>query len=99
LKLRWRRIFVYFLPLALNVALIAYLVWQLGYAPGFERHTRLQMFAVLYGMGGVVVAVSGVTAFLHATTREKAARGYFALALINTIVPTLVLLVMLRSSG
>jgi hypothetical protein len=99
MRIRWRRVFVYLLPLACNVALSAYLVWQLGYTPAFDRHTKLQMFALLYAVGGVVVAVSGVTAFLHATTKEKSARGYFALALVNTILPTVLLLVVLRSTG
>jgi hypothetical protein len=97
-KLRWRRILLYFVPLALNLALIAYLAWQLGSTPSFERHTRLQMFALLYAVGGIVVAVSGITAFTHATARGKAPRGWYALSLINTIVPTILLLVMLRSA-
>ena len=98
MKLGWRPILLYFLPLALNLALIAYLTWQLGYLPAFDRHTRLQMFALLYAVGGIVVAVSGVTAFTHATARGRAPRGWYALSLVNTIVPTLLLMVMLRSA-
>ncbi|MGH8632020.1 MAG: hypothetical protein ACREU7_14830 [Burkholderiales bacterium] len=98
MKLRWRRILLYLVPLALNLALTAYLAWQLGYTPAFDRHTRLQMFALLYAVGGVVVAVSGVTAFAHATARNKAQRGWYALSLVNTIVPTVLLLLMLRTA-
>jgi len=99
MKPRWRRILLYVLPLGCNLALTAYLAWQLGYTPAFDRHTRLQMFALMYAVGGIVVAVSGVTAFAHATAREKAtARGWYALALINTIIPTVLLLLMLRSA-
>jgi heme/copper-type cytochrome/quinol oxidase subunit 2 len=98
MKLRWRRVFLYFVPLGLNLALMAYLAWQLGYTPAFDRHTRLQMFALLYAAGGIVVGVSGVTAFAHATAREKAPRGWYVLSLVNTIVPTVLLLVMLRAA-
>lgn len=98
MRLRWRRILLYIVPLALNLALTAYLAWQLGYTPAFERHTRLQMFALLYAVGGVVVAVSGVTAFAHATARNRTQRGWYALSLINTIVPTVLLLLMLRAA-
>jgi hypothetical protein len=98
MRLRWRRVALYFVPLGFNLALTAYLVWQLGYTPAFDRHTRLQMFALLYAVGGIVVAISGITAFAHATAREKASRGWYALSLINTIIPTVLLLVMLRSA-
>ncbi|HWQ38918.1 MAG TPA: hypothetical protein VNM24_09965 [Burkholderiales bacterium] len=96
MKLQWRQALVYFVPLACNLALIVYLAWQLGYASPMERHSRLQMFALLYAVGGVVVAVSGVAAFLHATARDKGPRAYYALALINIIVPTALLLFMLK---
>lgn len=92
----WRRVVFFHAPLAFNVALIGYLAWQLGYTAPLDRHSRLQMFALLYAVGGVVLAVSGVAAFMQATAREKGWRGYYALALVNVIIPTVLLLIMLK---
>ena len=95
--MRWpvRRLFLYYLPLAMNLALVGYLVWQFSHVTSFDRDSRVFMFAVLYGLGGLVVAVSGVTAFLHATDQLGGPRTYYALALFNMIVPTASLLTML----
>ncbi len=90
-----RRFLVYYLPLAINVALVVYLVWQLSQVTSFERDSRVFMFALLYGLGGLVVAVSGVTAFFHATEQIGGPRIYYALALFNMIVPTASLLALL----
>jgi hypothetical protein len=95
MKLAVRRMLLYFLPFVINLALVAYLVWQLSQVTSFERDSRVFMFAVLYGLGGLVVAVSGVTAFLHATDQIGGPRTYYALALFNMIVPTASLLAML----
>lgn len=95
--MKWpvRRVLLYYLPLAINITLVAYLVWQLWQVTPFERDSRVFMFSVLYGLGGLVVAVSGVTAFFHATEQIGEPRTYYALALFNMIVPTVSLLVML----
>ena len=95
MKLPVRRAALYYLPLAINVGLVAYLVWQLWQVTPFERDSRVFMFAVLYGLGGMVVAVSGVTAFFHATEQIGGPRIYYALALFNMIVPTASLLALL----
>ncbi len=95
MKLPVRRALLYFLPLATNVALLAYLVWQLSQVTSFERDSRVFMFAMLYGLGGMVVAVSGVTAFFHATDQIGGPRIYYVLALFNMIVPTASLLALL----
>ncbi len=95
MKLPVRRTLLYFLPLATNVALLAYLVWQLSQVTSFERDSRVFMFAMLYGLGGMVVAVSGVTAFFHATDQIGGPRIYYVLALFNMIVPTASLLALL----
>jgi hypothetical protein len=50
---------------------------------------------VLYGLGGLVVAVSGVTSFLHATGQIGGHGIFYALALFNMIVPTASLLTLL----
>ncbi len=95
MKLPIRRTFLYYLPLATNVALVAYLVWQLWQVTPFERDSRVFMFVMLYGLGGMIVAVSGVTAFFHATDQIGGSRIYYALALFNMIVPTASLLTLL----
>ena len=95
MKLSVRRALLYYLPLAINVVLAAYLVWQLWNVTPFERDSRVFMFAMLYGLGGIVVAISGVTAFFHATAQIGEHRAYYALALFNIIVPTLLLIILL----
>lgn len=97
MKIELRRTLLYYLPLACNLALAAYLVWQLWSVPLLDRHSKFQMFSVLYAVGGVVVAVSGITVFSHATAREARRPGWlYPLAVSNTILPTLLLLAMLR---
>ena len=91
-----KRFLLYYLPLLANVALIAYLVWQLNLVPYFQRQGEFQIFSVLYAVGGLVVAVSGVTAFIHVAANQKGPRRLFALSLVNTIIPTVLLLAMLQ---
>jgi hypothetical protein len=95
MKLPVQRTLLYYLPLAVNVVLATYLGWQLLQVTPFERDSRVFMFAVLYGLGGMVVAVSGVTAFFHATAQIGGHRRYYALSLLNIIVPTVLLLALL----
>jgi hypothetical protein len=91
-----RRLLIYFLPSAGNLALIAYLVWQIRYASFYDRHSEFLMFSLVYAVGGAVMVVSAVTAFFHGSTLAKAARWYYALALVNTIIPTVLLVVLLE---
>jgi hypothetical protein len=91
-----RRFLLYYLPLLANVGLIVYLSWQLNLAPYWQRQEEFRIFSVLYAIGGLIVAVSGVTAFLHAVSNEKGPRNLFVLSLINTIVPTVLLLALLQ---
>ncbi|MBI3528703.1 MAG: hypothetical protein HY067_12120 [Betaproteobacteria bacterium] len=91
-----KRFLLYYLPLLANIGLIVYLVWQLNLVPYFQRQGEFQIFSMLYAIGGLVVAVSGITAFIHITANQKGSRPLFALALVNTIIPTVLLLVMLH---
>jgi len=91
-----RRFLLYYLPLLANLGLIAYLTWQLNLVSYFQRQGEFQIFSVLYAIGGLVVAVSGVTAFLHAVSNEKGPRNLFVLSLVNTIIPTVLLLALLQ---
>lgn len=91
-----KRFLLYFLPFLVNIGLIVYLVWQLNLVPYFQRQGEFQIFSVLYAIGGLVVGVSGITAFIYITANQKGSRPLFALSLVNTIIPTVLLIVMLR---
>jgi hypothetical protein len=95
-NLNLKRFLLYYLPLLANLGLIAYLTWQLNLVSYFQRQGEFQIFSVLYAIGGLVVAVSGVTAFLHAASNEKGPRLLFVLSLVNTIIPTVLLLALLQ---
>ena len=91
-----RNVFFYVLPLAINIGLLAYLVWQLLPIPTVERQGGLQLFSVIYALGGIVVVVSGFAAFLHSVLNPGGGgQRLFALSLANIIVPTVLLLVLL----
>jgi heme/copper-type cytochrome/quinol oxidase subunit 2 len=97
MKPRLRRVLFYYIPCACNLALAAYLAWQLWSVPLIDRHSKFLMFSILYAVGGIVVAVSGITVFFHATAQEaRRPRWLYPLAVSNTIAPTLLLLAMLR---
>jgi hypothetical protein len=96
LNSKLKRLLLYYLPLLANIGLIVYLIWQLNLVPYFQRQGEFQIFSVLYAVGGLVVAVSGITAFIHITANQKGPRPLFALSLVNTIIPTVLLLAMLQ---
>ena len=91
-----KRFLLYYLPLLANISLIVYLTWQLNLVPYFQRQGEFQIFSVLYAVGGLVVFVSGVVAVIHLTANQKAPRQLLALSLVNTIIPTVLLLAMLQ---
>ena len=91
-----KRFLLYYLPLLANIGLIVYLVWQLNLVPYFQRQGEFQIFSMLYAIGGLVVAVSGITAFIHISANQKGSHPLYALSLVNTIIPTVLLLAMLQ---
>ena len=93
---RLKRFLLYYLPLLANIALIAYLVWQLNLVPYFQRQGEFQIFSLLYAIGGLVVVISGATAFTHLVAAQQGPRPLFALSLVNTIIPTVLLLALLQ---
>ena len=95
MKSKLKRFALYYLPLLANIGLIVYLTWQLNLVPYFQRQGEFQIFSVLYAIGGLVVAVSGIAAFIYITSNQKGSRPLFALSLVNTIIPTVLLLAML----
>ncbi len=96
MKSKLKRFALYYLPLLANLGLIVYLTWQLNLVPYFQRQGEFQIFSMLYAVGGLVVGVSGITAFIYVTANQKGSRPLFALSLVNTIIPTVLLLVMLH---
>ena len=96
MKSNLKRFALYYLPLLANIGLIIYLTWQLNLVPYFQRQGEFQIFSVLYAIGGMVVAVSGISAFIYITANQKGSRPLFALSLVNTIIPTVLLIVMLQ---
>jgi Na+/pantothenate symporter len=96
LNSKLRRFVLYYLPLLANIGLIVYLVWQFNFTPYLRRQGEFQIFSVLYAIGGLVVALSGITAFIHAAAYQQGPRALFALALVNTIIPTVLLLAVLQ---
>ncbi len=96
MKSKLKRFLLYYLPLLANIGLIVYLIWQLNLVPYFQRQGEFQIFSMLYAIGGLVVGVSGITAFIYVTANQKGSRPLFALSLVNTIIPTVLLVVMLH---
>ena len=96
MKSKLKRFLLYYLPLLANIGLIVYLIWQLNLVPYFQRQGEFQIFSMLYAIGGLVVGVSGITAFVYVTANQKGSRPLFALSLVNTIIPTVLLVVMLH---
>lgn len=94
---RLRLLVLDLLPTAANIGLIAYLTWQLNLLPFVERQGEFRIFSVLYAVGGLVIAVAGVAAFVHGNgVQDRARRRLLMLALVNLIVPTVLLLVLLK---
>jgi hypothetical protein len=88
--LRARYVMFYFLPAACNIGLIVFLCWTYRHQQGF------QTFALVYSVGGLVVAVSAITALVHLSSRDQGDRRLLGLALVNAIIPTLLLLILLK---
>jgi hypothetical protein len=91
-----KRFLVYYLPLLANLGLIAYLTWQLNLVPYFQRQGEFQIFSLLYAVGGLVVVVSGIAAFTQIVTNQKGTHPLLALALVNAIIPTVLLVALLK---
>lgn len=94
---RLRTLVLDLLPTAANIGLIAYLTWQLNLLPFIERQGEFRIFSVLYATGGLVIALAGLAAFVHGNApHDRPRRRLLVLALVNLIVPTVLLLVLLK---
>lgn len=96
MNIEFRRFAFYYLPLLINIGLAIYLAWQINLIPYFQRQGEFRIFAIVYAIGGLVVASSGITAFLHLIANQKGPQVWFVLSLVNTIIPTVLLLTLLR---
>jgi hypothetical protein len=87
-----------------NVGMAAWLAWHLLGAPPHGRDLSFRTFVWFYAVGGLAIVLSCATAFLLLATEQPLAtnaaarRGWVAVALINTSVPSLLMLalIMLR---
>lgn len=89
-----RVVLLQLVPLALNVLLVAFTVWQLVWVPAHERDFGLRSFAVFYAVGGLVMVVAGITAVSQLVFGEPGPRKLLYVSLVNMWVPTLLLLVL-----
>ena len=86
------------LPALCNAGLAAWLVWHLW--PGHSRHLSFQAFVWFYALGGFAIVLSCATAFLLLASDQPLAtnlqvrRRWLMTALINTILPGLLMLVL-----
>ena len=96
MRFHLRHLLFYYLPLAANLGLVWYLFWAADFSPAYRHQRAFETFALFYAIGGVVVAVSGITAFLQISSSEPGDRRLLVLALVNAIIPTLLLLILLH---
>ena len=92
MKLRF--VLLQLVPLALNVLLLAFTVWQLVWVSEAERDLGLQAFAGFYAVGGLVMVMAGITAISQLVFGEPGPRRLLYLSLVNMWVPTILLLVL-----
>lgn len=92
--MKWRFVALYALPVALNLLLVAFTVWQLAWVPENERDLGLHAFAGFYALGGLVMVISGATAVSKLVFGDTGPRRLLYLSLINMWVPTILLLVL-----
>lgn len=79
-------------PVVLNGVLLAWGAHELLLVPEAERDVGLNAFAGFYALGGVAMIVSGATAVSDLVLGDSAQRRLLYLSLVNTWIPTLVLL-------
>jgi hypothetical protein len=90
-----KNVLLYYLPAVCNAVLIIYLAWTASQPVALRHQQGFQTFALFYAMGGAVVAVSAITAFVQISSRQSG-RRLLILALLNAIIPTVLLLLLLQ---
>jgi len=93
-------VFGFLLPALCNAGLAAWLVWRLWLAPGHSPYLSFQAFVWFYAFGGFAIVLSCAAAFLLLASDQPLAtnlqvrRRWLTAALINTILPGLLMLVL-----
>jgi hypothetical protein len=86
------------LPSSCNAALAAWLAWYLLMVPDHGRHLSFQAFVLFYAVGGLAIVLSCGAAFLLLAADQPLAtdlqgrRRWLTVALLNTILPSLLML-------
>jgi hypothetical protein len=99
---RAAKIFVGFLvPGLCNAGMAAWLAWHLLKAPSYARELSFRTFVWFYAVGGLAIVLSCAAAFLLLATEQPVAtdavarRRWVAAALVNTSVPSLLMLALI----
>ncbi len=96
-----QRFLGFLLPGLLNAGLAGWIVWHLATMPGYARRLGFGVFVWLYAVGGLAIVLSCASAFMllavDVTSSADAAqrRLWLMLALINTTIPSVLLLLVL----
>ena len=88
------------LPALLNAGLASWVVWNLATGASYAHGIGFGVFVWLYGIGGLAILLSCASAFLLLATEApgradaEQRRRWLMLALINTTIPSVLMLVL-----
>jgi hypothetical protein len=88
-------------PALCNVGLAVWLAWHLFRTQPYARDLSFRTFVLFYGVGGLAIVLSCAAAFLLLATEQPLAtdvgarRRWVAAALINTCVPSLLIIALI----
>ena len=88
----------FLLPALCNAGLAAWLAWYLLKRPEHGRHLSFEAFVWFYAVGGLAIVLSCAAAFLLLAADQPLAtdlqtkRRWFTVALLNTILPSVLML-------
>jgi len=89
------------LPSLSNAGMAAWLAWHLLEVPAYARTLSFRTFVWFYAAGGLAIVLSCAAAFLLLATDEPLAtdpvarRRWLIVALVNTTVPSLLMLALI----
>jgi hypothetical protein len=88
-------------PAILNIGSVVWLAWHLALVPGYAQAWSFAQFASLYAIGGLTIVLSGMAIFFMLasdqvfTSDARQRRRWLTVALINTSVPSVGILLLL----
>ena len=91
----------FLVPGLCNAGMAIWLAWHLLRAPSYARDLSFRTFVWFYGVGGLAIVLSCAAAFLLLATDAPPAtdvvkrRRWLIVALINTTVPSLLMLALI----